>query len=108
MLTQLQDCEDLKEDLDPEEYEETRQDTLQQLREFQNTLTRMTSGNNTLISQFGSVQLVGVFLALVSSCSLAPRLSRLLLVKPSRHQRLSNSLPRRSLDSFVIALKSLR
>ena len=58
LLTQLQDCEDLKEDLDPEEYEETRQDTLQQLREFQNTLTRMTSGDNTLVSQFGSVQLV--------------------------------------------------
>merc|ERR1712137_643402 len=57
LLTQLQDCEDLKEDLDPEEYEETRQDTLQQLREFQNTLTRMTSGDNTLVSQFGSVQL---------------------------------------------------
>ena len=47
----------MKEDLDPEEYEETRQDTLQQLREFQNTLTRMTSGDNTLVSQFGSVQL---------------------------------------------------
>ena len=58
LLTQLQDCEDLKEDLDPEEYEETRADTLQQLREFQNTLTRMTSGDNTLVSELGSVQLV--------------------------------------------------
>ena len=58
LLTQLQDCEDLKEDLDPEEYEETRADTLQQLKEFQETLTRMTSGDNTLVSQLGSVQLV--------------------------------------------------
>merc|ERR1712063_63979 len=57
LLTQLQDCEDLKEDLDPEEYEETRADTLQQLKEFQETLTRMTSGDNTLVSQLGSVQL---------------------------------------------------
>ena len=58
LLTQLQDCEDLKEDLDPDEYEETRADTLQQLREFQATLNKMTSGDNTLVSELGSVQLV--------------------------------------------------
>lgn len=62
LLTQLQDCEDLKEDLDPEEYEETRAETLEQLREFQTSLTRMTSGDNTLVSQLGSVQLVCNFL----------------------------------------------
>lgn len=72
LLTQLQDCEDLKEDLDPEEYEETRADTLQQLKEFQETLTRMTSGDNTLVSQLGSVQLVRFisFLFFFFSCEI--------------------------------------
>src|SRR3990167_696851 len=57
LLTQLQDCEDLKADLEPEEYEDTRQETLAQLRQFQATLEKMTSGDNGLVSKLGSVQL---------------------------------------------------
>jgi hypothetical protein len=60
LLTQLQDCEDLKEDLDPEEYETTRQETLQQLKEFQTSLNSMIRGDNTLVSSLGSVQLVSL------------------------------------------------
>eukprot|EP00761_Pharyngomonas_kirbyi_P013852 gb/GECH01013881.1/.p1 GENE.gb/GECH01013881.1/~~gb/GECH01013881.1/.p1 ORF type:complete len:246 (+),score=52.65 gb/GECH01013881.1/:1-738(+) len=56
LLLQLQDCEDLKEDLDDEEYEETRQDTLKQLEEFQVALDQMCKGNLSLRSSLEHVR----------------------------------------------------
>lgn len=69
LLKQLEDCEELKGELDQEEYEVTKQvyffffyinflqETLDQMNEFRATLKKMTEGNITLVNQFGSVQL---------------------------------------------------
>lgn len=45
-------------DLDPEEYEEVHKDTMEQLNEFQQSLSRMTSGDMTLVDSFNAMQLV--------------------------------------------------
>lgn len=45
-------------ELDPEEYEDARKDTLEQLNEFQSSLSRMTSGDMTLVDSFNAMQLV--------------------------------------------------
>jgi hypothetical protein len=58
LLTQLQDCEDLRDALDEEEYESTKRETMEQLKEFQISLQKMMSGDNTLVDRLGSVQLV--------------------------------------------------
>eukprot|EP00009_Paramoeba_aestuarina_P005146 CAMPEP_0201521082 /NCGR_PEP_ID=MMETSP0161_2-20130828/14063_1 /ASSEMBLY_ACC=CAM_ASM_000251 /TAXON_ID=180227 /ORGANISM="Neoparamoeba aestuarina, Strain SoJaBio B1-5/56/2" /LENGTH=191 /DNA_ID=CAMNT_0047919649 /DNA_START=63 /DNA_END=638 /DNA_ORIENTATION=+ len=57
LLQQLRDLEELKEDLDEEEYEEQRQMTMEQLREFQTALKKMMSGDMTLVNELGAVQL---------------------------------------------------
>eukprot|EP01112_Ceratiomyxa_fruticulosa_P021933 TRINITY_DN788_c0_g1_i1.p1 TRINITY_DN788_c0_g1~~TRINITY_DN788_c0_g1_i1.p1 ORF type:complete len:485 (-),score=142.16 TRINITY_DN788_c0_g1_i1:126-1388(-) len=57
LLAQLQDLEELREDIDDDEYEETKQDTLEQMKEFEATLKKMMAGDMTLISELGSVQL---------------------------------------------------
>jgi hypothetical protein len=57
LLGQLQDCEDLKEDLDEDEYLETKRDTLTQLEEFRGSLSRMETGDMTLVDQINAVQI---------------------------------------------------
>ena len=59
LMTQLEDLEELKDEFDDEEeYEETKAETLDQLKEFQLFLEKTLSGDLTLIDQFGSAQLV--------------------------------------------------
>lgn len=41
-----------------EEYEEAKEETMEQLRELNESLQRMISGNMTLINQLGAMQLV--------------------------------------------------
>lgn len=50
-----------------DEYEELREDTLQQLKEFQASLSKMMQGNMTLVDEFGGVQLVTHLFRLSSS-----------------------------------------
>lgn len=57
LLTQLSDLEEMKEDLDEEEYESSRQDTLDQMKEFEVSLENMSAGNMSLVDSIGSVQL---------------------------------------------------
>mmetsp|Transcript_12244 Transcript_12244/g.18543 ORF Transcript_12244/g.18543 Transcript_12244/m.18543 type:complete len:191 (+) Transcript_12244:67-639(+) len=57
LLQQLQDLEDNREDFDDDEYEESRQDTIQQMKEFEQSLMKMKEGNMTLVDEIGSVQL---------------------------------------------------
>jgi hypothetical protein len=45
-------------DLDQSEYEETKNETMEQLREFNESLSKMISGDMTLVDQLGSMQLV--------------------------------------------------
>ena len=47
-----------RDDLDSEEYAETRNDTLEQLREFGDSLSRMKEGNLSLINDLNRIQLV--------------------------------------------------
>ena len=54
MLTDLS----YRAELGPEEYEEARKDTLEQLSEFQSSLSRMTSGDMTLVDSINAMQLV--------------------------------------------------
>lgn len=45
-------------ELDADEYEETKAETVDQLREFNLTLSKIMSGNMTLVDELGSMQLV--------------------------------------------------
>ena len=44
--------------MDEEEYEETKEETLAQLKEFQHSLDKATSGNITLEDELSSLKLV--------------------------------------------------
>ena len=45
-------------ELEPEEYEETRNETMEQLKEFQVSLNKLAKGNMSLVDDIGSMQLV--------------------------------------------------
>ena len=47
-------------DLDADEYNETKQDTIEQLKEFQQKLSRFSEGNLSLVDHFGATQLVSL------------------------------------------------
>eukprot|EP01096_Ripella_sp_DP13-Kostka_P017490 TRINITY_DN8952_c0_g1_i1.p1 TRINITY_DN8952_c0_g1~~TRINITY_DN8952_c0_g1_i1.p1 ORF type:complete len:195 (+),score=98.10 TRINITY_DN8952_c0_g1_i1:368-952(+) len=57
LLAQLEDLEELRADLDDDEYTETKQDTLEQLQEFQATLDKMIKGDMSLVDKLGKFQL---------------------------------------------------
>jgi len=57
LLVQLSDLEELRAELDDDEYEETRSETMTELEEFEESLTELTRGNMTLVSELNSVQL---------------------------------------------------
>ena len=47
-----------REDLDDDEYEETKKETVEQLKEFKDTLDKFAAGNVTLVDEISSMQLV--------------------------------------------------
>lgn len=57
LVAQLSDLEECRTELDADEYEETKADTLEQLREFQQSLARIVSGDMTLVDQLSGMQL---------------------------------------------------
>ncbi|XP_078615524.1 protein LZIC-like [Branchiostoma floridae x Branchiostoma japonicum] len=57
LVQQLQDLEECREDLDEDEYEETKNETLEQLKEFSKTLEHMAQGDMTLVDELNSMQL---------------------------------------------------
>ena len=57
LLTQLQDLDDMRDELDESEYTSSRQETLDQLREFEATLAKMMAGNMTLVDDLSGIQL---------------------------------------------------
>ena len=79
VLTQLQDVETMKDDLDEDEYNELKQETIQQLREFQQTLKKMMEGDVTLVDKLGSMQLA--IQAAVSSAVKTPEVIKLFAQK---------------------------
>ena len=47
-----------RDDLEDDEYEETRNETLEQLKEFNESLDRMKGGNLSLVDEVNRMQLV--------------------------------------------------
>ena len=61
LLQQLSDLKEEKDSFDPAEFAEMEKDTLDQLRDFQESLKRMTEGNLSLADELSSVKLVRAF-----------------------------------------------
>eukprot|EP00033_Pygsuia_biforma_P000957 GCRY01001099.1.p1 GENE.GCRY01001099.1~~GCRY01001099.1.p1 ORF type:complete len:189 (-),score=24.71 GCRY01001099.1:34-600(-) len=57
LMNQLQDIEELRTELDDDEYTETLNETMDQLKEFQHSLDKMVHGDMTLVSALGSMRL---------------------------------------------------
>lgn len=57
LLLQLSDLEELREDIDQDEYDIVKADTLEEMREFEAQLERMRKGDVSLVDELGSVQL---------------------------------------------------
>jgi len=57
LLTQLQDLEELKAELDPAEYDSMKQETLAEMRDFEAQLERWKSGDLSLIDRINAIQL---------------------------------------------------
>ena len=79
LLTQLSDLEDMKAELDEGEYESTRNETIQQMKEFEETLDKLMKGDMTLVSSIGSVQLA--IQAAIRSSFKSPEVIRLFAKK---------------------------
>ena len=48
----------LREDLEPEEYEDTKNETIEQLKEFKESLDKMMGGDLSLVDELNGMQLV--------------------------------------------------
>ena len=57
LLTQLRDLEEMKDDMEPAEFEQSRNETLEQMQEFQESLRKMLAGDMTLVDDIGKMQL---------------------------------------------------
>lgn len=79
LVAQLSDLEECKEDLDEDEYEETKKETLEQLKEFKDTLDKFAAGNVTLVDEISSMQLA--IQAAISEAFKTPEVIRLFAKK---------------------------
>jgi len=57
LLLQLQDLEELRAELEDDEYLETKRDTLEQMEEFDAQLKKMMEGDLSLVSELGQYKL---------------------------------------------------
>jgi len=57
LVEQLADLENCKDEIDNEDYNETKEDTLNQLNELNNSLQKLTNGDISLVNSLGAVQL---------------------------------------------------
>lgn len=80
----------ITQEMDDKEYADMKKDTLAQLKEFQATLAKMTSGNMTLVNELGQMQLA--IQAAVSQAFKTPEVIRLFAARRPQElrQRLSN------------------
>ena len=78
-----------RDDLDADEYEETKRETLEQLKEFNESLTKMKGGDMTLVNEVNRMQLA--IQAAISEAFKTPEVIRLFAKKqPGQlRQRLS-------------------
>jgi len=89
-MAQLQDVEELKSDLEPEEYESTKKETIASLKEFKLMLEKTMRGDMTLVSELGAMQLA--IQAAVSDAFKTPEVIQLFAKKGTSElrQRLDN------------------
>lgn len=57
LVEQLADLEECREELSPAEYNETKTDTIDQLKELNASLTKLVNGDISLVSELGAMQL---------------------------------------------------
>jgi hypothetical protein len=119
LLTQLEDLEALKDEFDADEYEETKTETVEQLRDFQAFLDKALKGDLTLVDEFGAAQLA--IQAAVSDAFKTPEVIRMfaskqpdqLRVRLAQLQRdvkikqISRELFNRQAVEILVALKKL-
>lgn len=79
LMAQLSDLEECKADLEPDEYDETKAETLDQLREFNDSLNRILSGDMTLVDELSSMQLA--IAAAISDAFKTPEVIRMFAKK---------------------------
>lgn len=79
MMQQLQDLEECREDVDDDEYEETKKETLEQLSEFNDALKKIMSGDMTLVDELSGMQLA--IQAAISQAFKTPEVIRLFAKK---------------------------
>ncbi|PIK58320.1 hypothetical protein BSL78_04761 [Apostichopus japonicus] len=79
LVAQLADLEEVREDMDDDEYEETKQETLEQLSDFKESLAKMAKGNMTLVDDLNSMQLA--IQAAISQAFKTPEVIRLFAKK---------------------------
>ena len=79
LLDQLTDLEELKDELEPEEYEESKKDTIEQLKEFEASLQKMTKGDMTLDDSMTATRLA--IRAAISDAFKTPEVIRLFAKK---------------------------
>lgn len=89
LVQQLADLEECKDDFDEDEYEETKNETIEQLKEFKESLDKMIEGNVSLVDELNSMQLA--IQAAISEAFKTPEVIRLFAKKqPGQlRQRLS-------------------
>lgn len=93
LVAQLADLEEVKEDLDKDEYEETKKETLEQLREFNESLKKMMAGDMTLIDELSRWQLATQ--AAVSEAFKTPEVIRMFAKKqPGQLRQRLNDMSR--------------
>ncbi|KYO31498.1 protein LZIC isoform B [Alligator mississippiensis] len=85
LMQQLQDLEECREELDADEYEETKKETLEQLSEFNESLKKIMSGNMTLVDELSGMQLA--IQAAISQAFKTPEVIRMFAKKQPRQLR---------------------
>jgi hypothetical protein len=76
-----------------------RKDTIQQLKEFQASMKKMTEGNMTLVDDFGAYQLVSLWVAFMYNFV---RLFKLLFLPHFLHLKFLKCLPKRIVAPFEV------
>lgn len=79
LMQQLQDLEECREELDDDEYEETKKETLEQLSEFNDSLKKIMTGDMTLVDELSGMQLA--IQAAISQAFKTPEVIRLFAKK---------------------------
>ncbi|EDO30486.1 predicted protein [Nematostella vectensis] len=89
LVAQLADLEECRADLDDDEYEETKKETVEQLKEFKESLDKIIAGDMTLVDHLNGMQLA--IQAAISDAFKTPEVIRMFAKKqPGQlRQRLS-------------------